>query len=155
VKAEIAQVQGQAVPGVPSMPPFIPRRGPDPDMAVGVSFVLMLAVILPTSIAYARRVWRGKPVAPVRAMDDVSAQRLERLEHAVDAIAIEVERISEGQRFVTKVFAERPIAQAAPGNGVADDAAPEPPQVRALGAGPMEPIRVAERQAVKQAVKPN
>jgi hypothetical protein len=88
-------------------------------------------------------------------MDDVSAQRLERLEHAVDAIAIEVERISEGQRFVTKVLAERPAAQQAAASGIAADAAPEAPQIRALGAGPMEPIRVAERQAVKQAVKPN
>jgi hypothetical protein len=155
VQAQIAQVQGQAVPGVPQMPPFMPRRGPDPDMVVGVSFVLLLAVILPTSIAYARRVWRGKPAAPVRPMDDASAQRLERMEHAVDAIAIEVERISEGQRFVTKVLAERPLAQPAAANGVAADAPPDAPQVRALGAGPMEPIRVAERQAVKQTVKPN
>ena len=33
--------------------------------------------------------------------------RLERLEHAVDAIAIEMERIGESQRFLTKVLAER------------------------------------------------
>jgi hypothetical protein len=34
-------------------------------------------------------------------------QRLERIEQAVDAIAIEVERISEGQRFTTKLLADR------------------------------------------------
>jgi hypothetical protein len=34
-------------------------------------------------------------------------QRLARIEHAVDAIAVEVERVSEGQRFTTKVLAER------------------------------------------------
>lgn len=33
--------------------------------------------------------------------------RLERIEQAVDAIAIEVERMSEGQRFVTRLLAER------------------------------------------------
>jgi hypothetical protein len=33
--------------------------------------------------------------------------RLERVEQAMDAIAFEVERIGEGQRFITKVFAER------------------------------------------------
>lgn len=33
--------------------------------------------------------------------------RLQRIEQAVDAIAIEVERMSESQRFVTKVLAER------------------------------------------------
>lgn len=31
---------------------------------------------------------------------------LEQLQHAVDAIAIEVERLSEGQRFTTKLLAE-------------------------------------------------
>jgi hypothetical protein len=33
--------------------------------------------------------------------------RLERIEQAVDSIAIEVERISEGQRFTTKLLTER------------------------------------------------
>jgi hypothetical protein len=33
--------------------------------------------------------------------------RLERIEQAVDAIAIEIERISEGQRFTTKLLSER------------------------------------------------
>ena len=37
---------------------------------------------------------------------DVAA-RLERMEQAIDSIAIEVERISEGQRFTTKLLAER------------------------------------------------
>ena len=33
-------------------------------------------------------------------------ERLARVEHAVDAIAVEVERIGEGQRYVTAVLAE-------------------------------------------------
>jgi hypothetical protein len=33
--------------------------------------------------------------------------RLERIERAVESVAVEVERISEGQRFVTKVLADR------------------------------------------------
>ena len=37
--------------------------------------------------------------------------RLERIEQAVDTIAIEMERIGEGQRFVTKLLAERPSQQ--------------------------------------------
>lgn len=36
-----------------------------------------------------------------------SDQRLERVEHAIDSVAIEVEGIIEGQRFVTKLIAER------------------------------------------------
>jgi hypothetical protein len=41
-----------------------------------------------------------------------SDQRLERVEQAVEAIAIEIERVSEGQRFVTKLLNER--AQSSP-----------------------------------------
>jgi hypothetical protein len=33
--------------------------------------------------------------------------RLERIEQAVDTIALELERVGEGQRFVTKLLAER------------------------------------------------
>jgi hypothetical protein len=32
---------------------------------------------------------------------------MQRLEHAIEAVAIEVERISEGQRYTTKLLAER------------------------------------------------
>jgi hypothetical protein len=41
------------------------------------------------------------------ALPSVSEERFARLEQAVDAIALEVERISEGQRFTTKLLAER------------------------------------------------
>ena len=36
-----------------------------------------------------------------------SNQRLERLEHGMEAIAIEIERVSEGQRFVTRLLSEQ------------------------------------------------
>jgi hypothetical protein len=42
----------------------------------------------------------------VARLDD----RIARLEQNVDAIAIEMERIGEGQRFLTKILAERPTA---------------------------------------------
>ncbi|MEJ7812709.1 MAG: hypothetical protein WKG32_20010 [Gemmatimonadaceae bacterium] len=42
-----------------------------------------------------------QPVAPA------SADRFERLEQAVESIALEVERISEGQRFTTRLLSER------------------------------------------------
>jgi len=41
-------------------------------------------------------------------------ERLERLEQAVDAIAVEMERVGEGQRFMTRLLAER-RAERAPG----------------------------------------
>jgi hypothetical protein len=102
------------------------------------------------SIASARRIWRGKPQPGVPKTDEI-APRLDRLEHAVDAIAIEVERVSEGQRFITKVLAERPTQAPATASETAFDAKPP----LALGAGPIEPIRVAERQAVKQSITPH
>jgi hypothetical protein len=40
-------------------------------------------------------------------VSDAHDERLARIEQAVEAIAIEVERISEGQRFTTKLLADR------------------------------------------------
>jgi len=40
-----------------------------------------------------------------RIPDEV-ARRLERMEQAIDSVALEVERISEGQRFTTKLLSE-------------------------------------------------
>jgi len=34
-------------------------------------------------------------------------ERMERMEQAVDAIAVQVERIAEGQRFTTKLLSDR------------------------------------------------
>jgi hypothetical protein len=38
--------------------------------------------------------------------ESTDSPRLARLEQGMDAIAIEIERISEGQRFVTKLMSE-------------------------------------------------
>jgi hypothetical protein len=62
------------------------------------------AIGVPIARAYARRIERGQVTPTIPA--DVHA-RLERMEQALDSIAIEVERISEGQRFTTKLLAER------------------------------------------------
>ena len=46
----------------------------------------------------------------------ITDARFERLEQAVESIAIEIERVSEGQRFVTKLLSERvPPGQLAAG----------------------------------------
>jgi hypothetical protein len=49
------------------------------------------------------------------AMPRELAARLERIERAVDAIAIEVERMSESQRFLTRLQSERKSIE--PGSG--------------------------------------
>jgi hypothetical protein len=49
---------------------------------------------------------RALPDSASAALADI-AQRLNRLEQAVDATAVEVERISEAQRFTTKLLVEK------------------------------------------------
>ncbi len=64
----------------------------------------IMAIGIPIARAYARKIEHGG--ASARVPNDVSA-RLERMEQAIDSIAVEVERISEGQRFTTKLLSER------------------------------------------------
>src|SRR5262249_51448388 len=62
------------------------------------------AIFVPITRAIAREIdgqGGGSSVPP-----ELAAQ-IERMEHAIDSIAIEVERISEGQRFTTRLLAER------------------------------------------------
>jgi len=67
------------------------------------SSIPVIAIGYPLARAYARRM---ESAPPQRIPSDVSA-RLERMEQAIDSIAVEVERISEGQRFTTKLLANR------------------------------------------------
>lgn len=64
------------------------------------------AIFVPITRAYGRRMDREHNQSAASLPTDVSL-RLERMEQAIDSIAIEVERISEGQRFTTKLLAER------------------------------------------------
>ena len=78
---------------------------PIADMFSTVLVVLTIFVGAPLAIGYAYKTYfRGGRGDDRLARD--TADRLARLEAAVDAIAVEVERISEGQRFVTKLLAE-------------------------------------------------
>lgn len=63
------------------------------------------AVVIPIARSFARRL-EGRADGTGALPRDIIA-RLERIERSVDAMAVEVERISEGQRFVTQVMAER------------------------------------------------
>jgi hypothetical protein len=49
----------------------------------------------------------GKRTLPPAAPDPALQDRLDRLESAIQAIAIETERIAEGQRFTTRLLAQR------------------------------------------------
>jgi hypothetical protein len=54
---------------------------------------------------------RGRRPAQNSQFETDVVERLQRIEQAMDTIAVEVERVSEGQRFVTKVIADRAAAQ--------------------------------------------
>jgi hypothetical protein len=173
VEGQIAQVetqlgrQGQTNVIIPPGFPIPIRRGMDPDLEAGMIFAIIFAVLMPIAIGIGRRVWRSASPAPRPRDDTASADRLGRMEQALDAVAIEVERISESQRFMTRVFTEgrgtsapsaasgaagssasangQPAAQNANAATV-DGASP----VLALGAGPIEPVRVNAREAARQ-----
>ena len=72
------------------------------------TMITLITVGRPLIRAWARRIEEG---APRPEFDPEAKARLERMEQAIEAMAIEVERISEGQRFTTKLLAERADAR--------------------------------------------
>jgi hypothetical protein len=72
---------------------------------VSIAALCGIGVSVHAYITRAKRRAMGAPRADARLAGD--DDRLQRLEQAVDAIAVEVERISEGQRFLTKLQTDR------------------------------------------------
>lgn len=67
------------------------------------AMVVAITVLRPFAKAYAKRIEnRNSQIG----LPDELASRLERMEQSIDSIAIEVERISEGQRFTTRLLSE-------------------------------------------------
>jgi hypothetical protein len=83
--------------------------------------IQILEIVAPTGIAIVFIIsgaavlynWIDKRAKRVGPVDSAAQARIEeRLNHlatAVDAIALEVERISEGQRFTTKLLADSSV----------------------------------------------
>ena len=119
-----------AVPGATYEPPrpIIQRNGPPEEFFVlGGMFIVF--VMMPMAIAMSRRLWKRAAVSVSSEMPAEMTDRLSRMEQAIDAVAVELERVGEGQRYVTRVFTE---------------------QQRALGAGAAEPLEVRQREAIQQ-----
>lgn len=114
IAANDAQVSAAAaVPGAvveQTEPQFVITSPPEEVVITGV--VLTAVVLFPISIALARRIWR-RGAMTVTTLPQELWQRLSRLEEAVDAVAMEVERIGEGQRFTNKLFSERALGPGA------------------------------------------
>lgn len=74
----------------------------------GISIVSVLFVGMPLAVGAAVMMYRRSSRPNVPAIPAMTQQRLERMEQAIDTIAIEVERVSENQRFITRVLTEGP-----------------------------------------------
>ena len=78
--------------------------GPEIVVPLGAfASAIILAIGVPLARAYSRRMdaESRNPRLPAEV-----TQRLERMEQTLEAVAIEVERITEGQRFTTKLLSE-------------------------------------------------
>ena len=71
------------------------------------SLGLVSGVALMLAATWVRRLVRGGRRLEQPALAGVPPERMTRLEQSIDAIAVEVERISEGQRFTARLMAER------------------------------------------------
>jgi hypothetical protein len=102
----------------------LPPGGDMPENVMIVINVFTIFVLFPLAFAFARNLWkRGTRAAAAPTPSADNSARMERLEQGVEAIAIEVERISEGQRFVTKLLSEgTPAVKLAQGERVAEKA---------------------------------
>lgn len=77
------------------------------DVVAAITVPLMIVLVFvgfPLVRALAKK-WERQ--GAYRRSDPDSDVRLARMEAAIDAMAVEIERISEGQRFVTKLLSER------------------------------------------------
>ena len=155
VGQEIASTQAQLIaasqqpvnprPSISVPPDYYARQNGkfSSDQLFGIVMVFFVVVVMPISITISRSIWRRGSNKPPRGWDDTAA-KIARIEAAVDTIAVEVERVSENQRFVSKIIAERD--QAGQANGAA-------PLALGAGAAPAQPIAAAERVDARTSFK--
>lgn len=104
--------------------------GMNPDSIAALGGVFMIFVLAPIAFAAARMMWKRTNRPVQQAMSDDASKRLERLEQGMDAIAIEIERVSEGQRFVTRLLSEGHSVPALPASQRVGDAVESAQQAR-------------------------
>jgi len=81
----------------------------DPGDWLPMMGVLMLAGTTVMSIAGAYALGRSRRREIAAPKDHAEQDRLERLEHLIEVMAVEVERIGEGQRFLVKVMTDKQL----------------------------------------------
>lgn len=124
--ADASVARSAATPGAVLPEPPEPRREGPPEEFFVFLMVVTMFIGVPLAIAYARRIWK-KGVTTVAAIPQDIYERFNRIDQAIDSVAVEVERIGEGQRYVTKLVNER-----------------------AIGAGPAERLDAPARNKVEE-----
>jgi hypothetical protein len=81
------------------------QRAEEREIILGSSIALMFVIAIPMTLVWARRLWKKNAVT-INLPPELG-QRLDSIERGIEATAIEVERIGEGQRFVTQLLAQR------------------------------------------------
>ena len=81
----------------------------DAQVFAFVMFVITgtVAALCVIGVVTAKAVQRMRRNRPGVALPQASDERLEQIQQSIDAVAIEVERIAEAQRFTAKLLAER------------------------------------------------
>jgi hypothetical protein len=109
--AAVPSLQGQQAlieHAITSMPPAgHEEQGPPQSVIVLTGLVLFFLTLMVIGWPIARAIARRMDRKGAGSATPDSEARLARIENAVEAIAVEVERVSEGQRFATRLLAER------------------------------------------------
>ncbi|MBC7790340.1 MAG: hypothetical protein H7Z74_10375 [Anaerolineae bacterium] len=87
-------------------PPMNDLGGLGPGQVTGISIVFTVLVLFPIALSFARLLWKKATAASRPNLPTEAVVRLQRLEEAVDTVAVEMERVSEGQRFMSRLLAE-------------------------------------------------
>src|SRR5688572_21523233 len=124
---QLANIPGELLGSTTISPEQIAER--IAEKIVPLAGIFSLFVLAPLAFAIARMIWRRTTNATPRvaATDPASHQRLEQLQQSMDTIAIEIERISENQRFLSKLMNDRQLG---------------------AGVGVAEPVRVGQKVSV-------
>jgi hypothetical protein len=88
-------------------------RGFDEGEMVGAGFAgagIMFALFLPLLVRTFRRRRYVAPGTSSGQAPTIGNERIERMEMAIDSIAVEMERVSENQRFMTRLMTETQLA---------------------------------------------
>lgn len=104
---QAAQNPGEPVVVVPPPPPPQMDVMPPQVFDIVIFFFITMAVIiigLPIARAFGRRLDR-KPYK--QALDPTVTAQLQRIENMVESMSIEIERISEAQRYMARLETER------------------------------------------------